>query len=472
VEKVERGGITIDSAQWSAETVAKLIDHLAGHGTRALAAVDDAELLEAWGATVEAFFDGRSDERRRLAGPLLALTGLSAQGLAAGLEAVLGGMRARPHAKDLLARARRLRKGADGAHGAPYGTSGDQPLGDRPDAAYGTHDERSVNEPLRRGVRRAHHSTPASEAASRAPAFVVLAGNVPALAVQPLLPALVMRRPALLKSASAEPLFAPAFVAALARRLPAIGDGVAALTWVGGDPTLEAPVLARADPVLVYGGRAAVTDLQRRAAGRVVDYGPKLSFAVVGADADLARAAAGVARDVALFDQRGCLSVQAAFVEGGAARATAFGEALATALAAFAIELPPGAVDAMQASAVQQIRGAAEMRGALASRLPIGAGTVVVEPAGAPLVPSPGLRTVRVYPVTSLKALPEMLARWCGLLQGAALAGESALALAPALAHLGVSRCTAPGELQAADASWHNGGHDPLDVLSPPPLTP
>ena len=38
--------------------------------------------------------------------------------------------------------------------------------------------------------------------------------------------------------------------------------------------------------------------------------------------------------------------------------------------------------------------------------------------------------------------------------------------LAAALATLGVSRCAQPGELQSADATWHNGGHDPLVVLA------
>src|SRR6185312_1915288 len=48
--------------------------------------------------------------------------------------------------------------------------------------------------------------------------LVVLASNLPGLAVQPLLPALAAGRPVLLKSSSAEPLFAPAFLSALARR--------------------------------------------------------------------------------------------------------------------------------------------------------------------------------------------------------------------------------------------------------------
>ena len=38
--------------------------------------------------------------------------------------------------------------------------------------------------------------------------------------------------------------------------------------------------------------------------------------------------------------------------------------------------------------------------------------------------------------------------------------------LAPRLAELGISRCAAPGDLQSPDASWHNGGIDPLLALT------
>jgi hypothetical protein len=294
---------------------------------------------------------------------------------------------------------------------------------------------------------------------------VVLAGNLPALAVQPLLPALALRRPLLLKSASGEPLFAPAFVAALRRRLPPLGEGIAAVTWAGGDAELEAPVLAGAGRVLAYGDHAAVADLERRAPGKVADYGPKLSFGVLGTDAVAADAAAGLARDVALFDQRGCLSVQAVFV-AGEERARALATALVRELADLAAILPPGPLDAGAASRVQQLRGEAELLGSLVGRQPLAAGTVLLESAAAPLAPSPGLRTVRVYPLGSLDELPARLADWRGLLQGAALAGAEARGLAGALAGLGVSRLTAPGELQTADAAWHNGGRDPLAVLA------
>jgi hypothetical protein len=396
----------------------RLLERLGGAGATALAALDDSSLLAAWGDTVDAFRDRGSPERRAVGAELVALSGLSPPGLDAALAAVLGGVRRRPHAEALFARAAALHRG---------------------------------------GI-----------AGARAPAVVILAGNLPGLAVQPLLPALALRRPLLIKSASAEPLFAPAFVSALVARLPALADAIAAVTWPGGHEGLEAPVLAAADRVLAYGHRGAIADLQRRAPGKVVDYGPKLSFAVVAADADLAAAAAGIARDVALFDQRGCLSVQAAFVEGEP-RARDFATALAAALESIAVELPPGRIDAAQAALVQQLRGDAELRGALAAPAALATGTVLGEPAEAALAPSPGLRTVRVYALRSLAELTTRLDGWQPLLQGAALAGEAAWRLAPTLAALGVSRCATPGQLQAPDASWHNGGHDPLQALAQPP---
>ncbi|HET9768453.1 MAG TPA: acyl-CoA reductase [Thermoanaerobaculia bacterium] len=409
------------------EQLAALMDRLGTTGAAGLAALDDETLLAGWGETVEAFLDPRSPDRVALEPALVESTGLSPQGLAAGLEAVLGGVRTR-HAEALLRRAHELR-----SH--------------EPDAVDGPR-------PARQRER------------SRVPAVAVLAGNLPALAVQPLLPALAMRRPLLLKSASAEPHFAPACVTALARRLPALANAVAAVTWPGGDAAIEEPVLAAAHCVLAYGDRASVADLERRAPGKVIDYGPKLSFAVVAADAELASAARGVARDVALFDQRGCLSVQAAFVEGDAVRACAFGVALARALGEIAAVLPPGPIDAGLAAAVQQLRGEAELRGALAGTLPLASGTILLEPTAAALTPSPGLRTVRVYPLATLAELALRLASWEPLLQGAALAGKAAWELAPTLGALGISRCAAPGELQSPDASWHNGGRDPLAVLA------
>jgi hypothetical protein len=417
----------ISRAAWTPASLATLAAALrrGGEGLRTL---PDPALLDAWTATVEAFLDPDTPERQELAPPLATLCRLSPAALDAGLEAVLGGVRRRPAAA-LLERASALRK------------------------AHSTGEGREVRGAKREGS---------------APVLIVLASNLPALAVQPLLPALALRRPVLLKSPSSEPLFAPAFLAALTRREPRLAGAVAATTWPGGDAELEAPLLAAAGAVLAYGGAEALADLARRAAGkRFVGYGPKMSLAAVELACGTAAPealAAGLARDVALFDQRGCLSVVAVYVAGGLDDAARFAGHLEAALAELAARWPPGPAAAPALAAVQQLRLEAELRGLPRAPLPPAAGTVLVEPEPA-LRPSPGLRTVRVHPLPDLDRLPEVLAPWRGRLQGAALAGPAAWRLAPRLAALGISRCAAPGDLQSPDASWHNGGVDPLEAL-------
>lgn len=367
--------------------------------------IPSSDLLAAWGATVEAFLDPGSPERRALGPDLARTTRLSPEGLAAGLEAVLGGVRTEPAAA-LLAEAETL------------------PLGGEP-------------------------------------VLAILASNLPALAVQPLWPALALRRPILLKSPSAEPLFVPAFLAALVRREPRLEPAVAAASWTGGDERLEAPALAGADMVIAYGDETALADLRRRAPGRLVEYGPKTSLAVVSELAAAEGLARRLARDIALFDQRGCLSIAAVYT-------TCDPEVLAVRLEeALTGMWPPGPADPAALAMVQQARLEAEMRGLRRPRSAVTVGTVLVEPEPA-FRPSPGLRTVRIHPlgpVSDLGRLPDVLAPWRGRLQGAALAGEDAWRLAPALAGLGISRCAAPGELQSPDVTWHNGGIHPLRAL-------
>lgn len=413
-ETTERsaGGVSWRAAAWTPEALGRLASVVA-EGGEALSAVPPERRLAVWQETVAAFRDPDSPERRRL-GPVLArLCRLSPEGLDAGLEAVLGGV-AGEAAAHLFAEA-------------------------------------------------------AGRRAAPGPVLVLLASNLPALAVQPLLPALALGRSVISKSPTAEPLFAPAFVAALAAREPALGRAVAAVTWPGGHHALEAPLLVAASRVLAYGDRETLDDLGRRTGGeKLVTYGPKTSLAVISADADPGQAAPGLARDVALFDQRGCLSVAALYVERDA---EAWAAALTGELARLAHEWPPGPAAPEAAGAVQRLRAEAALRGLPVWPLePLGAGTVVVEPEPA-FRPSPGLRTVRVHPLTDLAPLPEVLAPWRGRLQGVAWAGRAAETAARSLTSLdgsglGISRVTPAGALQSPDALWHNGGAHPLTVLA------
>ncbi len=401
---VERNGVAYTSARWSAAELARLAASL-DRRSQQPSTVDGAALLDAWLGTVEEFRDPRSPVSIALRPALRRLCGLSASGLDAALEAVLGGVTGEP-AREILSS-----PPVDG----------------------------------RRGL-----------------ATVVLAGNLPALFVQPLLPALALRRPVLLKSPSSEPLFAPVFVDRLLQRLPALEGELAAVTWPGGDDTLEPGVLESSALVLAYGNAAAIDDLRERCGNRLLPFGPRASVAVVGSEAFEDDVFAGLAADIALFDQRGCLCVQAVYTDGPAREVA---DRLASALELQAAAWPPGEVEPVTAAAVQQVRIDARLRGLYQPPLDLVAGTVLVEPLPG-FAPSPGLRTVRIQPVSDLSSIPDLLQPHAPRLQGAALAGKNAWELAPALEALGLSRVAPPGELQSADALWHNGGLHPLAALA------
>lgn len=380
--------------------LARIVERLATRGSRALRQIGHRRLLDCWAGTVEAFRDPASSERQELDTALTAQCRLSPAGLNAALEAVLAGV-ARGPATALFQRAASL---------AP--------------------------------------------AAREQPAWIILASNLPALAVQPLLPALARGRSVILKSPSVEPSFTPRFVRALCAREPRLEEAIVALTWRGGDREIEAPLLASCAPIVAYGEAATLVDLEARAAGRIVGHGPKTSLAMVSHDADPATVAQGLARDIALFDQRGCLSVAAVYTAGDG---SLLASELAAALHEQAGHLPPGPPTVPEAVAVQQLRGETQMRGLESHFLDLASGTVLVDPEPS-FHPSPGLRTVRIHPLPRLSSLPDLLTPWQGQLQGAALAGEAAWQLVPRLRSLGISRYATVGELQFPDASWENEG--------------
>lgn len=395
-----------ECGRWTPQALGALVEHLGSVGAAELEEADGGALRIAWERTIDELLDPVSAPRRALDPQWLETTTLSPAGLQAAAEAVLGGVR-----------------------GAPL---------------HELWTEAEALQPEERG-----------------PVAVILASNLPALAVQPLLPALALRRPVLLKSPSAEPLFAATLVRRLAARHPALGAGVAAVTWPGGDREIEDAVFARCARVLAYGDEATIADLAGRLGRRLVAYGPRISIAVVGADVDPGRVAPGLARDVALFDQRGCLSIHAVFTAGDPrALATRLVEQLERLHRAW----PPGPAPRGQLAAVQQLRLEADMRELFRPPLDIAAGTVVVEPRPG-LRANPGLRSVRVHPIPELARLPSLLADWEGRLQGVAVAGEDAVGLTSELERLGVSRVVPPGELQSPDALWHNGGVHPLAAL-------
>jgi hypothetical protein len=297
------------------------------------------------------------------------------------------------------------------------------------------------------------------------PALVahVVASNVPALALPAIAHACLAGAAVLVKSGRDDRLSAPAFQRALAAVDPALGATVVPAYWPGGDPAHDA-VLRRADVVVVTGGEAAVAAFAGRSLRAVVTHGPRFGVALVGREAlaDAGRVADAIALDVALHDQRGCLSPHVIYVEtGGPLAPRAFAEGLAAALDAVAARLPPGPLDVAE-------RARARLAAAEADWLPdalvlAGAGGCVVYAPTAPAAPTPGRRTVRVHPLARLVDAPPLLPD--GAVECVGVAGVDPAPLVAALRARGVSRVCPVGRMQCPPVSWPRGQRRPLAAL-------
>lgn len=314
----------------------------------------------------------------------------------------------------------------------------------------------------------------------------IVSGSVPGVGATALVRSLLVKGPTLLKAGRGDVVLPVLFARALAEVDAELADALAVLYWPGGSAGLEGAALARAEVVVAYGSDETVRRVRdlTPVTARFVAYRHRVSVGVVGREAldglQGDRTPAEVARAVALFDQRGCVSPQVVYVEedpsGGSARAGAsdartFADRLARALDELEERLPAGTLDIAEASAVQQVRGTAEMLAASGSEVEVMHGgdrswTVVFEPEPAGLAGCVG-RVVRVRPLASLEDLPRLLEPFADHLQTVGIAGlgERLEALAVELGRLGASRLAPFASVPFPPARWHHDGGRPLADL-------
>lgn len=304
------------------------------------------------------------------------------------------------------------------------------------------------------------------------------AGNVPGVTATSAIRGLLVGSAVLAKPGAGDVVLPTLFARSLAEESPELAGALAVLYWPGGEDAAEETVLKAADLVVVYGGSGTVEDLRRRtpATTPFVAYHHRVSLGMVGRDAltaeEAPRSAARAARATALFDQRGCVSPHVLYAEeGGEVGPRRWAGLVAEALAVLEDELPAGPLLAGEASAVHQVRGAAELREAAGEGVEVHSGegapwTVIYDPDPA-FEPSCLNRVVRVKPVADLAEVAALLAPLVPHLQTVALEGAGARrgALAEALARCGVVRVTSLEATPWPPPWWHHDGGGPLRVL-------
>ncbi len=306
-------------------------------------------------------------------------------------------------------------------------------------------------------------------ASGYATAATVLAGAIPLPTFVAIVAPLALRTPVLVKPSLHDPVSAALFARSLGERDPLLGACVEVAAFHRDDAESLA-ALCEAECVAATGSDDAVAAVARSfaattaradaSARRFLGYGHRSSLAILGPDATrgdaLAKTAAALALDVALWDQLGCLSpIEVHVVSAERNAAPRFSEALAAALADAETRWPRGRIEAAVAAAIARERAEAEMRDAavFASR---GTEWSVVCEANRVPRPAPLHRFVRVEASANIDACLAAITLQRAHLAAVALAGfgTATAELGAALAELGASRICAPGTLQAPPLSW------------------
>jgi hypothetical protein len=196
--------------------------------------------------------------------------------------------------------------------------------------------------------------------------LVILPGNIIGPALQSAFCAAVAGADVMLKASSAERHLGALVAAQFEALGPPLAGHVHADHWSGGDVVAEARALADAKRVIAFGDDANIQRIRSRAEARGVDvigYGEAYSVGYVAPHSDIARAAQAAARDICLFDQRGCMSPQTIYVAGDRGRAVLFARTLASAIEAESKALPRAAFEvgeqALVADALRRLAASA-----------------------------------------------------------------------------------------------------------------
>jgi len=309
----------------------------------------------------------------------------------------------------------------------------------------------------------------------------IAAGNVAGAGMHELAIALVAGAGVVLKTASAEPIFFAEFSRTLAEIDHDAGARIEVFHWSRARADLTAALMANCEWVVAYGDDLTIESLHNRP--NVIGFGSRVSAAVVAPGAAgpsrIDRVAELLARDVALFEQLGCLSLHHVFVvsrPSGAARDLAV--RMSAALERMGKSTPPAKIPLRDAAEIRGVRERARWRRIAGEPVELFEGrrlewTVVFEPRPSfddPFKVSPGFRTVHVTGVRDLGEFRDCLAGVSGRIEAMAVAGDESEGadISATIKEIGIPYVCAPGEMQSPPLDWRHGGGGFIDMMVGP----
>jgi len=199
----------------------------------------------------------------------------------------------------------------------------------------------------------------------------VTAGNLPIPACVSLVCGLLVKSAQFVKCASGTSLLPRLFAHSLYAVEPKLASCIEIAEWKGGTPALEEVLFSEADCVTATGTDETLAAVRSRLPARVrfVGYGHRVSFGYVAREvlskSEAKQVAERAARDIVAWNQHGCLSPHAFYVEeGGSVTPSQFAEVLAGALARHELSEPRGELSTSEATAIASRRRLYEIRAA------------------------------------------------------------------------------------------------------------
>ncbi len=296
----------------------------------------------------------------------------------------------------------------------------------------------------------------------------IMPGNVVGAGLHEVIQALVAGAAVLIKSAAAEPFFFAQFARTVAAADGALGRRIAVTAFARERADLSRALARNCDALVAFGSDDTIATL-RGLTPNLIPFGSRLSGGFVDCDGiapDRADAlAAAVACDVALFEQRGCLSLHHVFVRARRTElAHGFAALVARALEGIARRLPaPRALSLGEGAPLRAAREEARWRRIGGEPVDLWEGSnfsysVIFDPATS-FRPSPAYRTVYVSAVAGQAELERRLAPVKGKLEAFAIYDPHRRCpeLALRLKAFGVSHACAPGQMQSPPLDWPHG---------------
>jgi hypothetical protein len=307
----------------------------------------------------------------------------------------------------------------------------------------------------------------------------IAAGNIPNPALMSLALGLLTRSAQFMKCASDASLLPRLFAHSIHHADPKLGVCLEIAAWPGGNKALEAALFAEADSVTATGSDEMLAAIRSRipAKTRFLGYGQRVSFSLVTREVlreeTVAKVVSSVVDDIVAWDQNGCLSPHAIYVEErGAVESDKFASLLAAELMQREQTHPRGPITVEAAAAIASRRAIYESLSAHRGDVRIWssqsstAWTVVFEHETR-FHFSPLNRFIYVKPVPDLKAVLQGVDELKGKIStvGIAATPDKLNDLAPQLAHWGVTRICPCGQMQNPPLTWRHDGRPALGDL-------